>query len=44
MINFYRDMWPKRSELLAPLTEMTSTNKPFKWTEVHEKLLKEIKK
>ena len=24
MINFYRDMWQKRSELLAPLTALTS--------------------
>ena len=24
MINFYRDMWQKRSELLAPLTDLTS--------------------
>ena len=26
MINFYCDMWQKRSELLAPLTELTSKN------------------
>ena len=26
MINFYRDMWQKRSELLAPLTALTSKN------------------
>ena len=26
MINFYRDMWQKRSELLAPLTALTSQN------------------
>ena len=44
MINFYRDMWPRRSELLAPLTEMTSTKVPFKWTEVHETSFREIKK
>ena len=26
MINFYRDMWQKRSELLAPPTALTSKN------------------
>ena len=26
MINFYRDMWQKRSELLAPLTALTFEN------------------
>ena len=26
MINFYRDMWQKRSELLSPLTALTSKN------------------
>ena len=26
MINFYRDMWKKRSGLLAPLTALTSKN------------------
>ena len=26
MINFYRDMWQKRSELLAPLTDLTPKN------------------
>ena len=44
MVNFYRDMWPKRSELLAPLSSMTSDNVPFKWTEEHNKAFKKIKK
>ena len=31
MINFYRDMWQKRSELLAPLTALTSKNVKYDW-------------
>jgi hypothetical protein len=29
MINFYRDMWIRRSDLLAPLTAITSTKIPL---------------
>ena len=25
ILQYYRDLWPKRSEILAPLTELTST-------------------
>ena len=31
MINFYRDMWQKCSELLAPLTALTSKNVKYDW-------------
>jgi hypothetical protein len=37
MINYYRDMWVRRSELLAPLTSMTSRNVKFNWTDEHQK-------
>ena len=35
MINFYRDMWQKRSELLAPLTALTSKNVKYDWKDEH---------
>ena len=40
MINFYRDMWQKRSELLAPLTALTSKNVKYDWKDEHQKCLK----
>ena len=43
MVNYYRDMWPKRSHLLAPLTSLTSKNVKFKWTEEHQKAFDAVK-
>jgi hypothetical protein len=36
MINFYRDMWIRRSDLLAPLTAITSTKSGWEWTNIHQ--------
>jgi len=44
MINFYRDMWIQRSEILAPLTKLTSKTAKWSWTERQEKAFQTIKK
>ncbi|KAH9100500.1 hypothetical protein Ae201684P_006697 [Aphanomyces euteiches] len=33
MVNYYRDLWPRRAHLCAPLTALTSDKQPFKWSE-----------
>ena len=43
IINYYRDMWWRRSETLAPLTRLTSKNVPFKWTAVEQKAFDDMK-
>jgi hypothetical protein len=43
MINFYRDLYPKRAEILAPLTDLCGQNKKFHWNEQHELAFKVIK-
>jgi hypothetical protein len=44
MVNYYRDMWVRRSELLAPLTSMTSKNAKFNWTDEQQKAFENITK
>ena len=54
MINFYRDIWEKRSHILAPLTKLaaeTSKSKglnrkrtPWKWEKEHQDAFNEAKK
>ena len=43
MIKFYRDMWQKRSELLAPLTALTSKNVKYDWKDEHQRCFEAIK-
>ena len=43
MINFYRGIWQKRSELLAPLTALTSKKVKYDWKYEHQKCFDAIK-
>jgi hypothetical protein len=43
MVNYYRDVWPMRSHMLAPLSAMTSTKALWKWTDEHQKAFDEMK-
>ena len=44
LVNYYRDMWPKRSETLAPLTALTSINAKWEWLEIHQTAFDTMKK
>jgi hypothetical protein len=43
LVNYYRDMWRRRSELLAPLSMLTSEKTKFKWTDVEQKAFDRMK-
>ena len=44
LVNYYRDMWRRRSHVLAPLTELCSETKKFVWGETQRKAFAEAKK
>ena len=44
MVNHYRDMWAHRSDILAPLSELTSLKVPFKWKQNHQDAFDSMKK
>eukprot|EP00957_Ditylum_brightwellii_P165031 12564443-Ditylum_brightwellii.AAC.1 len=43
IINFYRYMWKRRAEKLAPLTVLTSKKSKCKWTEVEQQAFEAVK-
>ena len=43
MVNFYKNMWPKRSTILSPLTDLTGKCTKFSWGEVQQKAFEKMK-
>ncbi|CAJ1959749.1 unnamed protein product [Cylindrotheca closterium] len=47
MLNYYRDMWEKRSHMLAPFTELIKSSKkgrPLIWKQEHTEAFKHVKR
>ena len=44
MVNYYRDMWIRRSHVLAPLTNLQSPSVPWKWTQTEQEAFDTIKR
>ena len=44
IVNYYRNMWFHRSELLAPLTSLTSSKVKFEWLSSYQQGIDKIKK
>ena len=44
LVNYYRDAWFKRSEILAPLTALTSKHAKWKWSDLEQEAFDKIKR
>ncbi len=43
IVNYYRDMWIRRSDVLAPLTALTSKEAKWRWTDVEQNAFDKMK-
>jgi len=43
IVNYYRDMWIRRSDILAPLSKLTSKTVKWQWTEVEQRAFETMK-
>ena len=41
-MNYYRNIWPRRSHTLSPLTKIISNKIAFKWTKIKQDAFGEI--
>ena len=44
VVNYYRNMWPRRSNALEPLVRIMSNKRKFKWTKIEQDAFDEIKR
>ena len=44
IVNYYRDMWIRRSDVLAPLSRLTSKTTAWHWTDVEQKAFDTMKR
>ena len=44
LVNYYKDMWPRRAHILKPLTDLCSPKTPFIWSETHEEAFQNMKR
>ena len=44
LVNYYRDMWERRSHMIATLTKLTYSKVKFKWTKIELQTFEEIKR
>jgi uncharacterized Tic20 family protein len=44
MISYYRDMWIRPSNIVAPLTHLVSEKRQWEWTEAQQKAFETINK